>query len=472
MLTTFDIIQNGKLNFDNETQNRLQSYQDYRALYDGDFNKVFSSTILKIRKRYPLDNTTAQTLIELNLFSVLTDFFKELLTNSGLCVNVPEKENLQDTWDEIAEENQLISVVKEVFIDNSRFGNGLFKVSLVDGKVKIFSICPDCWHPVFNNGNLNDISGHLLIYPLQKTINGTVKEYRHFEKHHKGYIENEVYEYANNCIRRKLDDSELEEFGLSVVDDFSQIWEDFIIFPVKNTTVSDKYFGCSDYKKCISVVEELMLTVSQNSKIINRHANPKLAGSEQNLEHNPVTNERQFPNTDFIKVGTDGVKPEYITANLQADAIEKHINTLLQFFYMITKTPPQAYGLDIAGNMSGESLRKIFMSALSKCDDIKQVSLTSTIQKVVKCAMAFNKTPVDSVGIDWGEPIPQDTSEKTQNVNDRVSAGTKSKISAIMELDNVNKQDAQLELTRIIQDQRDSSLTDLNDLTMKPEDEE
>ena len=80
-----------------------------------------------------------------------------------------------------------------------------------------------------------------------------------------------------------------------------------------------------------------MLTVSQNSKIINRHANPKLSGSEQNLEMNPVTNERIFPDTDFLKVGTDGIKPEYITADLQADAIQKHLDMLMSFFLYIDK---------------------------------------------------------------------------------------------------------------------------------------
>ena len=192
-----------------------------------------------------------------------------------------------------------------------------------------------------------------------------------------------------------------------------------------------------------------MLTVSQNSKIINRHANPKLSGSEQNLEMNPVTNERIFPDSDFLKVGTDGVKPEYITADLQADAIQKHVDMLMKFFYILTKTPPQAYGLDISGNMSGESLRKIFIAALSKVDDIKQVSFTSVIQEVVNCVMAMNSTPVESVNIAWGEPIPSDYSEMVDTENSRVSAGTQSKLTTIMTLDKISEDDARKELERI-----------------------
>ena len=65
MFTTFD-IKNTK--YDSDTIQRFSDYDEYRNLYDGDFNKAFSSTVLKIRKRYPLDNTTAQSLININLF--------------------------------------------------------------------------------------------------------------------------------------------------------------------------------------------------------------------------------------------------------------------------------------------------------------------------------------------------------------------------------------------------------------------
>ena len=444
MFTSFDIK---NISRDSDTIQRFSDYIYYRNLYDGDFNKAFSTTVMKIRRRYPLDNTTAQSLININLFWALTDFFKGFITNQGINVNVDEE--LQEIWEKIADENNFISVIKEVYIDNSRFGNGIFKVGLLEDEVKIFSICPDCWIPVFNRGNLNEIEGHILIYPLYLNVNGKEVEYKKVEKHHRGFVENEVWSYESGSFGRKLESAELELLGINEIDDFSAIWDDFLVFPTKNSTESDVYFGQSDYKNCPSIVEEIMLTISQNSKIINRHANPKLAGSEQNLEHDPVTNERRFPDSDFLKVGSDGVKPEYITANLQADAIDRHISTLLQFFYILTKTPPQAYGIDLSGTMSGESLRKIFIAALAKVDDIKQVSFNSTIKRVVECAMAFNSTPVSNVQVAWGEPLPSDYNEQVEVENSRVAAGTQSRLTTIMTLDKVSKEDAMIELARI-----------------------
>lgn len=321
MLTSFDTTENlRKLRWDNEDNCRLRDYARYRDLYRSEFSKPFRQVINKLLKRYPLQDTTAQTLIEVNLFKALTDFFKNLVANNDFKINC---ENNQDLWDEIAKNNNFIAVLKEVCIDNSRFGDALFKVAFVDDKVKIFSVCPDCWFPVFHNGNLNELDGHILLYDLK--LNG--KDYKHIEKIHRGYIENEVWEVSNGNLSRRIED--ISEFGLEEVDDFSDKWDDFVLFHVKNTTESDSYYGESDYKCVVSLIEEIMLTISQNSKIINRHANPKLAGSIENTEMNPITGERHVPNSDFILTGKDGTKPEYITADLQADAIKSHIDMLL-----------------------------------------------------------------------------------------------------------------------------------------------
>ena len=447
MITTFDIAREGK-KFSPGAQSvgRLEEYATYRNLYENNFAAAFPSTFSKIIKKYPFESTTAQTLVELNLFWAMTEFFKTLLTNQGLRVNLDPE--IQQIWDEIDENNNFITVVKEVFIDTSRFGNGLFKVALDDDRVRIFSVCPDCWFPVFKRGDLNNLLGHVLIHPLSDVVNGKQISLAHIEKHHRGYVENELWLTSDDVFREKLDVE--SELLIPEIDDFSAIWDDFLLFPVKNSTESDAYFGESDYKRCKSVVEELMLTISQNSKIINRHANPKMTGSSDSLEFNPTTGHVEFPNKDYIPVGRDGVKPEYITVDLQAAAIKQHIDTLMQFFYILTKTPPQAYGLDIAGNMSGESLRKIFMSTLAKIDDVKQVSFDSALKKVVRCAMAFAKSPVAAIKLDWGNPLPEDYVQMVQLNNERVSAGTQSRVGAIMQLDNLDEDAALLKARQIL----------------------
>lgn len=394
MLTSFIIDENfRKLKWDSQDTQRLQNYARYRELYRSEFARPFRGVLNKLIKRYPLQNTTAQTLIEVNLFKSLTDFFKFITTNEDFKITTDSE--VQPLWDLIAEECNFISVLKEVCIDNSRFGDALFKVAFKNDEVKIFSVCPDCWFPVFHQGNLNELMGHILVFDI--VHNGKV--FKHIEKIHRGFIENEVWEVSDGVLARRV--VNVEEFGLLPIDDFSDRWNDFVLFHVKNTTESDTFYGESDYKSCESIVEEIMLTVSQNSKIINRHANPKLAGSIENTELNPLTGERHFPNSDFITMGKDGQRPEYITADLQSDAIRTHIETLLQFFYILTKTPPQAYGIDIGSNMSGESLKAIFSAATAKVKDIRAVSLNNAVIKTVKCAMAFAGVNDVNVSIDW-----------------------------------------------------------------------
>ena len=408
MLTTFDINDNfRRLKWDSEDTKRLSSYARYRELYRSEFSRPFRGVLNKLLKRYPLQDTTAQTLIEINLFKALTDFYKFLITNGEFEIKAGGAG--EAVWAEISKENNFISVLKEVCIDNSRFGDALFKVALVDEKVKIFSVCPDCWIPVFDKGNLNELLGHILRFDIVK--NG--RRFKHIEKIHKGYIENEVWEVGNECLTARIEN--IEPFGLVPVDDFSDKWNDFVLFHVKNTTESDTFYGESDYKSCESIVEEIMLTVSQNSKIINRHANPKLAGSIENTELNPITGERHFPNSDFITMGKDGQKPEYITADLQSEAIKSHIDTLMNFFYILTKTPPQAYGIDVSGDLSGESLKTILAASIAKVKDIRSVSLTNAIIKTVECALAFAGVKDANVEIMWEGSENNPDAKKSEN---------------------------------------------------------
>ena len=455
MITNFNIVQeNKKLNLDSDSVSRLLNYDLFRDLYDGNFKTAFSKTYSKICAKYPLDTTTAQTFVELNLFFALTDFYKNFLTNQGVFINLDG--HFQKIWDDIAQKNNFLSVLKEVYVDVSRFGNGLFKVAFGSQGIDIISVSPSSWFPVFNKGNINNLLGHILVNTLSEFVNGKQFVFKLIEKHKKGSVEYELWDYKNGSYSKKLDiEKELE---IPEFDDFSNLWDDFLIFPVKNNSESDEYFGQSDYIRCKSVVEELMLTVSQNSKILNRHANPKLTGSNENLEFNPVTGKTEFPNRDFIPVGRDGIKAEYITADLQENAVQKHIDTLLNFFHILTKTPPQAYGLNVSDNLSGESLRKIFMTPLTKIDDIKQVSFNPALQMLVKCAMALNHTPVKNVKIDWGNPIPEDKSELIDNSVKRISSGTLSRKTAISELDNLSDFDADIELQKIKEEQNINSL--------------
>ena len=161
MLTTFDINENFKnLKWSADDIERFRNYARYRDLYRSNFAKPFANVLRKIRQRYPMGNTTAQSLIEINLFKALTDFYKFLITNNDFEIKVSP--DAAKDWAKINADNNFLTVIKEVCIDNSRFGDALFKVAYVNNEVKIFSVCPDCWIPVFNNGNLNDLSGHIL----------------------------------------------------------------------------------------------------------------------------------------------------------------------------------------------------------------------------------------------------------------------------------------------------------------------
>ena len=79
MITTFDIARAGKkLLLGSQSVARIESYETYRNLYENNFAGAFPATFSKIIKKYPFESTTAQTLVELNLFWAMTEFFKNI----------------------------------------------------------------------------------------------------------------------------------------------------------------------------------------------------------------------------------------------------------------------------------------------------------------------------------------------------------------------------------------------------------
>ena len=103
---------------------------------------------------------------------------------------------------------------------------------------------------------------------------------------------------------------------------------------------------------------------------------------------------------------------------------------------------------DLSGNMSGESLQKIFMSAVAKVEDIRAVSLNNAVKKLVKCALAFSGAKYADVSVNWGNAIKLDYTEVVKTCNERVLAGTQSKLSAIKQMDKMTDEQAKEELLR------------------------
>ena len=106
------------------------------------------------------------------------------------------------------------------------------------------------------------------------------------------------------------------------------------------------------------------------------------------------------------------------------------------------------------------------MAAVAKAEDIRTVSLDNAIKKTVKCALAFSGIQNADVSVDWGDAIKLDYTEIVKACNDRVLAGTQSKLSAIKEIDKSTDEQAQEELNRINKEQRQEASPDVEDLVI------
>ena len=104
------------------------------------------------------------------------------------------------------------------------------------------------------------------------------------EIHERGRITTSVYDITSGSISGIVGEEEVRETGV----------DDFLVVPVFNLSTSDRLTGLDDYSDLDSIVQELETRVAQISRILDKHADPNLAGPDTALEQDPKTGEVIF----------------------------------------------------------------------------------------------------------------------------------------------------------------------------------
>ena len=97
---------------------------------------------------------------------------------------------------------------------------------------------------------------------------------------------------------------------------------------------SDRVYGIDDYQSIDSIVSELIVRVSQVSRVLDKHANPSMTGPESALESDPNTGEWRFRVGDYYpRHSSDEPALEYVTWDASMDANFKQIDFLINQLY-------------------------------------------------------------------------------------------------------------------------------------------
>lgn len=470
MFTNLDFLAIGKqwLPMNASFIERQQNYITGRLLYEGNLEDVFRDVWQSIATRYGLDfKDLQQVMIKLNLFRTMTETFKMLAFQKEPEIWVGEGEGAKRLED-VYSRSKALNLMKKAFVSGHAQGDGVLKVyTNSDGKPDISVISPENWIPIYNPDNLDEVIAHVVAntYEVDNTtsILGVVidntKRYLNVEIHYKGYYVKRLYELDKQNIIADL----LEEETIKTN------YDTFTVFPFNYGTPAWRDYGLSAYTDVIPLVDELIVRLSNNSKILDDHADPQLVVGRDSLDFDNSTGQWLYNRHKAVTYDKNGNAPQYLTWDGNLTSSETQIEKILDLFYMVTGTNPQLFGQDIAGNLSGEALAKILIVPIAKTREMI-LSLEDACEKAFNCMLSLQGIK-ETVDIKFEIGQFNSAEDVTNRVVQEKGAGITSLRRAVEEINpRYTAEEVEEEIKMIQEDKQSETMTNLDDLFPKDKD--
>lgn len=462
MLTDLTFLDQGKPWPPPSETERLKGYADNRRLFEANHAEVFTepiSRILRAAGELGLKTPTSYELV-VNYFRLISVTTAGLLFNKapGIVAGREHDAKAMDVLQDISDRSGLQEVLFSCALDASRYGDGLLYIHKdSSGKGVIDISRPDCWYPVVDAANIRRALYHVLATPYETNGYGQKQKtkYLRVEIHSPGKIETRDYQMSEGSIGSLVGQVRMEKTG----------FDDFLIVPVSNLRPSDRVHGIDDYNDIQSLVCELEIRLAQISRVLDRHSDPTMQGPEsalQDVKLEDGSEARVFvPGKFFVnQAGATAGKIEYVTWDAQLEANFKLIERLLSLIRTISEMGALLSDMsDKEGAIpSGAAMRRMLYSVISKVSRLRN-TFTPAMRQAIKAAAAlsghdFSDTPIY---FDWPDVLPRDPEEQARIADIRTGGKqTQSVKRAIMELDELDEDDAEAELESIRDEQTEA----------------
>jgi len=444
MLTDLSFLTKG-LRFppdDHDTNERFRKYVDYKNMWNNEHGKIqaYERDFARIERVIGNFHDVISYATIINYHRLCSKKIADLLVGEPPNFETENKELL----DEVLEEADFNVKMYQNILDLSRFGDAVFQVHQEDGYLSVLS--PESWIPIFDPNNRNKITHHV-IFNIIKQQDNNFKLY--VDIHEKGSILHSVYQLKGSILGGFFVGELLEEYTEATGLD------DFDIIHTTNLITSDCAFGISDYEDIDNIIRELLVRVSQISRILDKHASPTVSAPASTLMQNPETGEWEMRMGDmFVRNDKEDPTPEYITWDGELDAAFKQVEFFVNQLYVISEMGSLLLGGEDKGgsNMSGRALKFKMLSPLAKAKRISMF-INYKVKKLLRLMGVYAGVNLDKVSITWNDGIPNDELEEAEIIEKRTNTGTMSKQRAMEKYDNMTEEDAQNEIDTIINEE-------------------
>jgi len=473
----------GKEYNDHETSERIRRAIGGKHLYKGQHSKVFLPQFIEVLREYgyavngnnvtvPMSqfkdnkyNTTygnvgVETMFtSVNMPKTITDGFVSLLFGSGVKVNIDDNDGFNEWFRDWSERVKLHRNLIKAGRSQSFRGDAILKLRLKDSKAVISVIPSTVWRPILSEDDETEIIGHIIIHEYEEkneAENETVK-YIKAEYHTSGKAEYRKYALKDGrCIPVMWDGESTE--GMILSEDGLGYYEDTgvpfpLVFRIPNFELDDCYESMSDYQGAMSEFCRLDIRMSQSNRILDKYAEPGMAGPPINSEPDPLTGQlKQRVASKYINVLPGEAIPQYITFNGDLANSYEMIERLKADICEITQYSRALVDIKSGSVPSGSALERMIIPTLKRVEE-KATLWESDLKNIILGAMILEGMTTEGtkhkINIDFCNGLPEDETEEIDNIIKQVNSGLMSKETAIMELQDLDSEKALQEIERI-----------------------
>jgi hypothetical protein len=434
---------------------RIAEYKIYEDLFNGDHFTAFSIKAEEFKDKY-----ARLRYITCNFTGLVSKVIADMLF--GEPVAIIDKEN-QDFINAVVFENKLDTLFYEHSIANSYYGDNLFKIRVENNYVKIEDASPMLYVPELDPHNVRAKPKRI---HLVSTYTKGDDKYLIVETHEPPFVRMRVAKITKDGVTQISNKAFEGISGIKYADSVDTKVNRYLVIHVPNWKTRG-HFGISDFKDIKELVFALNNRMTKTDNILDKHSDPILAVPSGVLDEEGKVQKKAFT---MFEMDDKGNKPEYIVWNANLDNAIAEIDKIVEFLFMFSETSPDALGMGKNGIAeSGRALKMRLLRTIAKRNRKKLYydeaikELIFVTELLVKANPAYKVTDeLSSVPVpkpqppttSWQDGVVNDETERVDIAIKKIDAGILSKKKAVMELENVEEDEADTILKEVSEEDK------------------
>ena len=427
---------------------RMKRYRLCDLLYDGEHEEAFADKLAEPKKSAGGDGLT---WLELDYPRIIVDVSTNLLVGETPVISYEDPE-LNDTLREILDRSRFAATIVEVAQAAAKRGDAVMVATWTDAGVVIEPKPAYSYFPEQHPDNCRCILSEQLAWARDWGSKRVLRVDRYLPGliHREAYLLSKADKVGRRLTGHDLSDvlgGEPELVGTGLLDRNTLVH-------VPNQRSDHEYFGRSDLGGGLpSLFEELNWRISQISRILDKHADPKMFGPSLGGPASSKTGVIDLRQVSYIEIGKDSPIPQYLVWDAQLlQAIEQY-NRVVDEILRHSETAAVLAGKIQGARFDSARAYRIQLAPTLAKNSRKRTHLDPAIKEICRIVVAMQRgldyAAVPAPSVKWRDGLPKDTAEASQTENNRIASKTSSRLSAIRRLDDCDEQTALAEMARI-----------------------